>query len=153
LRATCALPILYNRPVLLGERHCFDGGWWDHLPLQPAIDDGCTDVLVFLTEPEHFREKPPGLFERTLFHLSGHGTNEPLWKSFHTAAARTNRTRDQALGRAPLEQAVHVATFAPTQGDLRIATWTRDAARLRAAAEEFAAAVERKLSPVMRGGR
>jgi hypothetical protein len=99
-----------------------------------------------LTEPEDFREKPPGLFERTLFHLFGHGANLPLWKSFHGAAARTNLTRDKALGRAPLERAVHVATFAPTKDDIRLATWTRDAGRLRAAAEQYAAAVEQALA-------
>ncbi len=152
LRATCALPILYNRPVLLGGRRCFDGGWWDHLPLQPAIEDGCTEILALLTEPEDFREKPPRLFERTLFRLFGHGANMPLWKSYHSAAARTNLTRDKLLGRAPLNRAVHVAAFAPTKTDVAIATWTKDAARLRAAAEEYAAAVASILEQARRTG-
>jgi predicted patatin/cPLA2 family phospholipase len=149
LRATCAMPILYNRHVLMNGRRCIDGGWWDHLPIQMAIEDGCTDILVFLTEPDDFEERGPGLFERALFHLYGHGRNARLWQAYLTAARRTNATREIALGRMPPPSPVNIATFAPTRGDTPLTSRTTDPVRLWAAADEYAAAVEQRLRGVL----
>jgi predicted patatin/cPLA2 family phospholipase len=151
LRATCAMPILYNRPVMLSRRRCIDGGWWDHLPIQIAIDHGCTDVLVFLTQPADFLEKSPGLFERAVFQLYGHGGNAPLWQAYLTAARRTNASREMALGKTPLPRPINIATFAPTRGDTHLTSRTTDPGRLRAAADEYAAAVTDKLRQVLPG--
>lgn len=55
LRATAAMPLLYNRSIQIGGRHYIDGGVSDLLPLHKAIELGCTDILVVLTCPPGFR--------------------------------------------------------------------------------------------------
>ncbi|MBI3026825.1 patatin-like phospholipase family protein [Candidatus Woesearchaeota archaeon] len=52
LKASCALPLYYNKPVLINHKGFLDGGIQKAVPLEDAIKDGCTDVLVLLTEPK-----------------------------------------------------------------------------------------------------
>lgn len=49
-RATAALPILYDRPVLVGGQYYIDGGVSDLLPVDVAVKLGCTDIVVIMTQ-------------------------------------------------------------------------------------------------------
>lgn len=49
LRATSALPILYDKKVLVQGRYYVDGGVADTLPIDVALKLGCTDVVVVMT--------------------------------------------------------------------------------------------------------
>jgi predicted patatin/cPLA2 family phospholipase len=64
IRATSAMPILYNRVVNVNGRGYIDGGLREAVPLLRAIEMGCTDILVVLTRPPDFRRKAPGSFMR-----------------------------------------------------------------------------------------
>jgi predicted patatin/cPLA2 family phospholipase len=55
IRATSALPLLYNRKIRVGLRSYIDGGLVDSLPIQKAIDLGCTDIVVVLTRLPGYR--------------------------------------------------------------------------------------------------
>jgi predicted patatin/cPLA2 family phospholipase len=70
LRATCALPSFYRRPVSYQSRRYVDGGVSDPVPVGKAIELGAKDVVVVLTSSiESRRRKPwrfPGL-HRLLF--------------------------------------------------------------------------------------
>lgn len=56
LRATAALPILYDKKVLVGGRWYIDGGVSDLIPIDVAVKLGCTDIVVVLTQQvESFR--------------------------------------------------------------------------------------------------
>jgi predicted patatin/cPLA2 family phospholipase len=59
LRATAAMPILYNKRVAVGAGHYIDGGLRDAVPLLRAIEAGCTDILVVLTREPAFRRRRP----------------------------------------------------------------------------------------------
>jgi predicted patatin/cPLA2 family phospholipase len=48
-RATTALPILYDKPVLVNNKWYIDGGVSDLLPIDVAIKIGCTDIVVVMT--------------------------------------------------------------------------------------------------------
>jgi len=48
-RATAALPILYDKPVLVDGKAYIDGGVSDLLPVDVAIKLGCTDIVVVMT--------------------------------------------------------------------------------------------------------
>jgi len=60
IRATAAMPILYNKIIQINGRGFIDGGVTDAIPLLPAINQGCTDILVVLTRDPCFRRKPDG---------------------------------------------------------------------------------------------
>lgn len=49
-RATAALPILYDKPVLIGDNYFIDGGVADLIPVDVAVKLGCTDIVVVMTQ-------------------------------------------------------------------------------------------------------
>src|SRR5262245_57732097 len=49
LKASSAMPLLYNGLVDVEGRQCFDGALINPLPIMEAIENGCTDLLVLLT--------------------------------------------------------------------------------------------------------
>ena len=64
LRATSALPILYNRVVDVDGRGAVDGGVLDAVPLFRAIELGCKDIVVVLTKQPTTLRTRPGLLLR-----------------------------------------------------------------------------------------
>ncbi len=50
IRATAALPILYDKKVKVGDGYFIDGSVSDSLPIDVAINLGCTDIVVVLTQ-------------------------------------------------------------------------------------------------------
>lgn len=56
IKASCALPIWYNRAVKVGNITAVDGNALKALPIDSAITDGCTDLLVISTVPKYYRE-------------------------------------------------------------------------------------------------
>jgi predicted patatin/cPLA2 family phospholipase len=48
-RATAALPMLYDKKVMLDAEYYVDGGVADLIPIDVAIDLGCTDIIVIMT--------------------------------------------------------------------------------------------------------
>ncbi len=44
--ASCFLPVIYGRPVLLRRRAWLDGGARDNLPIELLVERGCTDVIA-----------------------------------------------------------------------------------------------------------
>ena len=55
LKASCALPVYYQ-PVAFNGKIFLDGGLSKALPVEEAINDGCTDILVLLTQPVKLRD-------------------------------------------------------------------------------------------------
>lgn len=51
--ASCALPG-FCRPVKVGDRYYYDGGVADSIPLHHAIEQGCTKMVVILSNPRNF---------------------------------------------------------------------------------------------------
>lgn len=49
LRASSALPLLYNKEILVQGRYYVDGGVADLLPIDVALKLGCTDIVVIMT--------------------------------------------------------------------------------------------------------
>jgi predicted patatin/cPLA2 family phospholipase len=64
LRATAAMPILYNKLVAVGSGHFIDGGLRDAVPVQRAIEAGCTEIVVVLTREPSFRRRRPSFLMR-----------------------------------------------------------------------------------------
>jgi predicted patatin/cPLA2 family phospholipase len=138
LKASTAMPVIYNRMVNVNGRHCFDGGFVNPLPLREAIDNGCTDLLVLLTRPVSYVEGVPTLIERWLFDKAFARGNAFLSEIFLKGHSRANALRDLALGRRSLGVAVNIATICPDDQDIKIERMTKSCRRLKAAASESA---------------
>jgi predicted patatin/cPLA2 family phospholipase len=133
LKASSAMPLLYNQRVLVDGRVCFDGGLINPIPIMDAIEDGCTDVLVLMTRPASYRELPPNRFETDLFNRRCACGNEALMDAFNRCHANANNLRELALGRKEFP-AVNIVTICPAEGEPTIEWTERSPHRLKAAA-------------------
>lgn len=134
LKASAAMPLLYNGLVSVDGRDCFDGGLINPLPVLEAIESGCTDLLVLLTRPASFRECIPSRFEQRLFDMWCARGKEQLMKAYCSTYARENAVRDIALGREPVPDGITIATICPEEKDPKVDRITRNTEILRAAA-------------------
>lgn len=132
LKASAAHPLLYNRNVRLMERTCFDGAFANPLPIQDAIDSGCTDLLVILTCPASYRESAPGFFLRQLFIWKCARGNARLVEAGLQVHRVDNISRDLAFARRLPPAGVNIATICPPEGELAVSRTTKSARALKA---------------------
>ena len=57
LQAACTLPIL-GKVVKVNDHEFLDGGITKMIPIEEAVDDGCTDHLIITTKPINYVRKP-----------------------------------------------------------------------------------------------
>jgi predicted patatin/cPLA2 family phospholipase len=134
LKASAAMPFLYNGLVAVDGRDCFDGGLINPLPIMEAIESGCTDLLVLLTRPASYRDCAPGWLERHLFDIRCARGNAQLMNTFCSTYARENALRDIALGRQTVPDGITIATICPDEDEPRVERMTKAAGILKGAA-------------------
>ena len=61
LKACCTLPIAGDAVMYKG-RKLLDGGITKMIPIERALEKGCTKMLVITTKPADFVRKPAGSF-------------------------------------------------------------------------------------------
>jgi predicted patatin/cPLA2 family phospholipase len=134
LKASSAMPWLYNGLVCVDGRDCFDGALINPLPILAAIEAGCTDLLVLLTRPASHRACPPSRLEQQLFEMRCSRGSAQLTAAYLKMYGRENFVRDIALGCQDLPDEIRIATLCPDEADPRIERTTRNAHLLKAAA-------------------
>ena len=134
LKASAAMPLLYNGIIAVDGRNCFDGGLINPLPILEAIVSRCTDLLVLLTRPASFRECLPSRLEQHFFDLRCAHGNTRLMTAFCNTHIHENAVRDIALGRQTVPDGINIATVCPEESDPRIERTTRDSQLLKSAA-------------------
>lgn len=142
LKASSALPVLYNRTVELGGRAYVDGGLTCSIPIVQAVERGCTDVLVLLTRTHGYEVAPPTWSNRFIFYALQGRKYPELMRSYAALDARANRDRRVATGQAELP-GVNVATICPTEAELVVDRTTIERARLVEGAHRMARRVAR----------
>jgi predicted patatin/cPLA2 family phospholipase len=133
LKASSALPVLYNRRVAVEDRQCCDGGFVNPIPLEAAMENGCTDLLVLLTRPFGYREPPPDVLTRLLFAMASRGADHGFRRAGAEVYRTANRCRQLALGALEVPRHVNIATLCAVDG-ATVERTTRDGGTLRAAA-------------------
>ncbi len=122
-RATAALPLLYDRPVMVDGRSYIDGGVADLIPLDVAVDLGCTDIVVVMTQQiqnyrfdrkhtrlinhlvKHFAKSQPASIQKIL------PTNERLLEiNLKRLSRRSHKTRFYVLEPSNAESLISLAT-------------------------------------------
>jgi len=139
LKASAAVPILYDRTVALDGSRYLDGSLVNPVPIERAIRDGCTDILVVLTLPRSYRARPPGVLERRIVRRWVHPANPALaeaWYRRHEAANRALQLIDSRAPRDPAGPVNIVAVF--PDPSRTVGAFTIDARRLKRAALDAA---------------
>jgi predicted patatin/cPLA2 family phospholipase len=99
-RATAAIPILYDQEVLLDGTYYLDGGVADLVPIDVAIDLGCTDIVVIMTQQVQsyrFDDKHTRLVKHLIRKFAKH----------QTEAVKKVLPTDQKLLQKNLRRAIH----------------------------------------------
>jgi predicted patatin/cPLA2 family phospholipase len=138
LRASATHPLLSERTARLGDRDCFDGGFANPVPIQDAIDNGCTDLLVFLTRSAQFVDTQPGFLMRELFRWKCARGNSQLVSAGRRMHIQENLARDLAVGRREPPPGINIATISPSKFGLAVSRTTKNRKALKAAAAEGA---------------
>ncbi|HEX9723669.1 MAG TPA: patatin family protein [Vicinamibacteria bacterium] len=121
LRATCALPFYYRRPVFYQGRRYLDGGLSDPVPIKRAIALGATEVVVVLTSSIEGRGRKR---QSSLFLSMSRGVRRTL-------AERHLRYREAAELLASPPPGVRILTVRPSRA-LGLGRATRDRVKLQA---------------------
>jgi len=139
LKASAAVPILYDRTVALNGSHYVDGSLVNPLPVERAIRDGCTDILVVLTLPRSYRARPPGVLERRIVRRRLDPVSPALVAAWHRRHEVTNRALHLIEGRTVREGTGPVNIVAVFPHPFRtVSAFTIDARRLKRAALDAA---------------
>jgi predicted patatin/cPLA2 family phospholipase len=144
LKATTALPVVYNRSIQVGSSSFFDGGLRSPVPLHAAIQRGCTDLLVFLTSPPSYKSERTGWWERQLFASVCSRGNSSLQRAFEESDKEGSTCRNICLGREALAKRINIATFCPAETDRLVGRLTTDGNRLKQSAINMALATLRE---------
>lgn len=137
LKASSALPILYNRTVELGGRRYVDGGVTTILPIFEAVAAGATDLLIIVTREKSYRN-PPHTGWGTALLYAMMGRRYPGMMTAHRQMAdRLNRDRRVAVGEDRLP-GVNVATLGPTAEEMIVGRTTIQRDRLVRGAHHMA---------------
>lgn len=110
LHAALSVPVLYNRPVMVAGRPCMDGGLAIPFPLQHAIADGCTDILVLLSHPAAYVTPEYELWQDILFRTMCARGSAGTWRTYRDHVKVSKEYRDLATGRTPPPAGVNIAT-------------------------------------------
>jgi len=138
LKASSALPVLYNRRIVLDGREYVDGGVSDSLPIARAIENGCTDVLVLASSRCDGPMARPSPWEQGCFYLMMGRRYPALMRAFASMHQAVNRSRRLATGKDTVD-GVNVALIAPSEGDFTISSTAIERARLVRGAHQMAA--------------
>ena len=130
IRATSALPILYNRKVRVGSRSYIDGGLVDSLPVQRAIDLGCTDIVVVLTRPPGYRRDGIPLPFSLLARAFLRDFPEIIARRCVDADANFNRSMRLIERRSELTDRFRIVLVAPSDMNYMVSRTTKNRLKL-----------------------
>jgi predicted patatin/cPLA2 family phospholipase len=137
LKASSALPVLYNRTVSVGDKLYVDGGVSGGPPLDKAIGLGFTDILYISTRSRAYVAAKPGMLDRLVFAV-GMGIRFPsLMRAYRDSWMIRNRVERLASGSDQVG-GVSIASFHAYPERTQVERTTTNPARLFMGAKEVA---------------
>lgn len=126
------MPVYCNKTVSINGKEYSDGGISMAIPIREAIKDGCTDILVLLTQSIKSRDSL-GNFERLV-----HKLLMPEFRDFtDTYLEDYKYSFDLAIGRKRRKDKVNIASIVP-DSKLRLNRLSKNEALLKNAAMQGA---------------
>lgn len=135
IRATAALPGLYNRRVRVADRLYVDGGVADSLPVGRALDHGVSHLLALLTRVRGFRQRDHGPLLRAATRVATIGQSGAVRDVVGRPDTRFNAAADALERPDALLPGVTTWSVWPSDAQLLAGRTTSDKRRLRASAE------------------
>ena len=129
IRASVSMPLVYNRTVTIGDKQYADGGLPIPFPLDAAIEDGCTDLLILRSCDPNVSVGRDRLIFRALYALFFARGNKELVKIYDQWPETITRLGAIAAGRLPVRQGVRIATISPVDPQVTISTMNRSLLR------------------------
>jgi predicted patatin/cPLA2 family phospholipase len=135
IRATAAMPILYNKRILLDGKYFVDGGLADALPVVRAVQENATLVVAVLTRNPGYREDPKTPLFRLAVRLSTRSQSHAIRSLIGSDNELYNEAIEILENRSSTEKPVTLLSVRPSDTRLLVKRTTRDKRRLRACAE------------------
>lgn len=132
IKASCSLPGFYNQGVDIEGYKTMDGNVAKKMPIEEAITDGCTDVLVVTTVPESYREPRIRLLGlvREILMRSLHRNFKNAYK---LRREKYNNALDVIFGVQKVHRDINIFTISP---DYRLSEAETKKDRLKEAAKD-----------------
>lgn len=128
LKASCAMPVYFNQSVCVDGKNYFDGAVGMAIPVEEAIKDSCTDILVLLTQSVKSRDSICKL-ENFFLKLA-----MPKLKKFVDSYIEDyNKSFDISIGRKKISENVNISTIVPDDS-FRLNRLTKNESLLKSAA-------------------
>jgi predicted patatin/cPLA2 family phospholipase len=134
-RATAAMPILYNRRVVVNGREYIDGGVSDPIPVTEAISQGAGLVISVLTRGLDYRRQANGKISRAAANIMLRGHSDPVRSLLSGESTKLNSALDLLSGTVPPPPGVTLHTVFPSDLNTLVGLGTVDKARLLECAE------------------
>jgi len=142
LRASAATPLLTTHRERLVGREYNDGMLRAGIPLERAVELGCSHILCLLTRPRGYRKHRE--WSQTLLEWAQlRHYSRPYREAYRNRAAHYNRILDRIWSPDPTGPAI--LAIAPARAELALANGETDPAMLRRAVAEAHARIERVL--------
>ena len=134
IRATAAIPGLYNRKVKLGDSYYVDGGVVNNIPLTEAFSRGAREAIVVVTRGRGYRRNGHSLGYRALSRAMARGQSRAIKARLGVADPDYNEVmallEDEETGPSR-----RTWTVWPSNLDLLVERTTADRAKLQACAD------------------
>jgi len=114
IKASCALPVFYNKAVTIGSNEHMDGRIGKSLPIEDAITDGCTDVLVVTTVPENYHEATENVIVSNFKKLLMRNLSIQYRNKYRgNRQFDYNESLDVVFGRIKIHRKINIYTISP----------------------------------------
>lgn len=113
ITASCAAPGFYNKPVKIDGEAYLDGNVEMKLPIDAAIEDGCTDILV-ISSVGHKHRRHKDVLDTLRKYILMKGLSHTFHKAHEGRLVRYNENLDVAFGRKKLDN-INIYTIFPKE--------------------------------------
>jgi predicted patatin/cPLA2 family phospholipase len=156
LRAAISIPPYRNTPVELDGHAFLDGGIADPVPINAALEAGCTQIVVLLTRPANFIPRALTWRERTLLRLAVLPKTPEFRRVFlHVRPEHYLASRRLALGQSKTTSAAQIWAFTPPAALPKVYRFGNDPGFLREVAQQCIEGAEKVVADplFLLGGR
>lgn len=131
-RASAAMPILYNKPVKVGDRFYVDGSLRARVPIRRVVDHGCRYIVVILTMPYSHRIKTRNAFIKSLSWPATRHYSDAVRHAFLGEDPEYNNMMSDLSGTNPQLSGCsnRVVVITPQNSPEKFSTITRDPKQL-----------------------
>lgn len=138
--ASSALPIIYNKTIVIKGRHYCDGAIGNGIPIDFLLQKGCTDILIILNNAAGKKGNSPPLFEKIFSHLY----MKKFTPALRTATLARNKLYNQSLEKIQRLTNVNVGILTPEEMPLK--RMSKDKIKMREVAKKAEKQVQKIFS-------